>query len=243
MLFGEDSKLPVYQTLYSGSLKDVSTLQTTLFEISSITGGKQFIFLTDKGFISMSNIDWLLANIKFKFLMAVPFTSAFARKLIVKEKETIDSFSNFINTNDPEIPIRGIHKIISIGQKKKKINAHIFYNPTKALKEREKLYQFITDLKSQAEEDPNNKKAKIDYEKYLIIEKIKGKKRALVTIKEDVLADELETTGWLVLVSNIIDDPQIAIDRYRTKDVVEKSFWKYKHSLNLDRFVFKIILE
>ncbi|MDR3302415.1 MAG: hypothetical protein LBT01_07825, partial [Spirochaetaceae bacterium] len=30
LLFGEESRLPVYQTIYSGSLKDVSTLICTL---------------------------------------------------------------------------------------------------------------------------------------------------------------------------------------------------------------------
>ena len=38
-----------------------------------------------------------------------------------------------------------------------------------------------------------------------------------------------------ILLSNHIEDPQTAYDVYRMKDVVEKSFWKYKNSLGLDR--------
>ena len=37
------------------------------------------------------------------------------------------------------------------------------------------------------------------------------------------------------MLSNHIEDPQTAHDVYRMKDVVEKSFWKYKNSLGLDR--------
>jgi transposase len=236
MLFGENTKLPVYQTLCSGSLKDVSTLKTTLIEISSITGGNNFILITDKGFYSTSNIDWLLTNNKFNFLLSVPFTNSFARKLVAQEKDTIDTLSNFIKTNDSDAPVRGIHRIIQIGTNKNKVHAHILFNPTKALKEREKLYQYVNELQSLAEKDPDNKKAKVDFKHYLIIEKYKGRKKgALVTIKKQVLDDELETIGWLVLLSNTVENPQLAIDRYRMKDVVEKSFWKYKNNLNLNR--------
>ena len=38
MLMGEKSKLPIYQTIYSGSLKDVSTLNTTLSKIDALSG-------------------------------------------------------------------------------------------------------------------------------------------------------------------------------------------------------------
>jgi hypothetical protein len=56
-----------------------------------------------------------------------------------------------------------------------------------------------------------------------------------VGIREDVIARELQTTGWFVLLSNTISDTQTAHDVYRMKDVVEKGFLKYKNNLGLDR--------
>ena len=38
-----------------------------------------------------------------------------------------------------------------------------------------------------------------------------------------------------MLLSNHIEDPQMAHDIYRMKDVVEKSFLRHKNSLDLDR--------
>jgi transposase len=46
---------------------------------------------------------------------------------------------------------------------------------------------------------------------------------------------ELETSGWLVIISNYISDAKDAIKIYREKDVVEKGFQRLKNSLDLGR--------
>ena len=56
LLMGGISHLPVYQTSYSGSLKDVSTLKTTMEKFDIITSGKSVVTVTDKGFYSKDNI-------------------------------------------------------------------------------------------------------------------------------------------------------------------------------------------
>ena len=60
MLMGETSRLPIYQTVYSGSLKDVSTLNSTLAKFDAVTSGKSVLTVMDKGFCSKKNIDSLL---------------------------------------------------------------------------------------------------------------------------------------------------------------------------------------
>jgi len=54
MLLGENSRLPVFQTTYSGSLKDVSTLKTTL-QLSSGLKLRNLSLVMDKGFCSKNN--------------------------------------------------------------------------------------------------------------------------------------------------------------------------------------------
>jgi len=53
MLMGETSRLPVYQTVYSGSLKDVSTLRTTLSKFDSITTAVQCLSSWTRGFTAI----------------------------------------------------------------------------------------------------------------------------------------------------------------------------------------------
>jgi transposase len=46
---------------------------------------------------------------------------------------------------------------------------------------------------------------------------------------------ELETSGWLVIISNYISDAKEVIKTHREKDVVEKGFQRLKNSLDLGR--------
>ena len=110
MLFGEESKLPVFQTIYNGSLKDVSTLESTLLELTAVVGGKDIMLVMDKGFYSAKNVNMLIDDNTqkgFKFLISVPFTSKFAKSQVESERKDIDRIANVMQTNAS--PVRGIH--------------------------------------------------------------------------------------------------------------------------------------
>jgi hypothetical protein len=237
MLFGEDSKLPVYQTVYSGSLRDVSTLKSTVSEFTSLTGSSDIMIVMDKGFFSAKNINMLLDSEKdglhCHFLISVPFTNQFAKDFVESERIDIDRIENVVLTNGS--PIRGIHKLHDWGDDVQ-LNSHVFFNPEKAVRERNELFGYVTSLARQATADPYNEKLAAEYARYLIVRKVqKNSRDVTVSIREDVVAKELGTTGWFILLSNCIKDSQIAHDIYRMKDVVEKSFLRYKNNLGLKR--------
>jgi len=62
MLFGEDSGLPIFQTTYSGSLTDVSTLKTTL-QLASGLSLNNISIVMDRGFSRKDNIDTIKENL------------------------------------------------------------------------------------------------------------------------------------------------------------------------------------
>ena len=237
MLLGENSRLPVYQTIYNGSLRDVSTLRSTMAEFSALTGASELMIVMDKGFYSAKNVNMILEECKagknYRFLMSIPFTSEFALSQVESERGGIDSLANVVLTNGA--PIRGVHKLEEWAEGVK-LNTHVFFNPEKAAKDRNELFGYVTALARQAEQDPWNEKLTAEYEKYLRMNASrKAAKCVEVSIREDVVAKELETVGWFVLLSNHIDDAQTAHDVYRAKDVVEKGFLRYKNNLGLDR--------
>jgi transposase len=237
MLFGETSKLPVYQTIYSGSLRDVSTLKATISEFTALADTADIMIVMDKGFFSAKNVNMLLGEDeekqRYRFLLPIPFTSKFAKSQVESERKDIDSIENVILTSCT--PIRGIHKLRAWSGDIK-LHTHIFFNPEKAVKERNELFGYVASLARQAAVDPYNEKLSVQYKKYLIVRKSQTASSGVtVSIREDVVAKELETVGWFVLLSNHIEDPQAAHDVYRMKDVVEKSFWKYKNSFGLKR--------
>jgi transposase len=234
MLFGEQSLLPIYQTIYHGSLNDVSTLYCTINELSAVTGGTKFIITMDKGFFSESNIDIMVGKeVGRGFIIGTPFTNNLVIDLIDKHRNIDQNPDNLVDKSHNSL--FGITEEIVYGSKKHKLFAHIYFNPTKYLAKKEQLLDDITSLKKLIFENRKlSKSNKIEIEKYLTIyfDDDGNKKIRTNTI---IFDDELKFAGWHVLISNTITDIEEANRIYRTKDVVEKSFNNLKNRLLLNR--------
>ena len=237
MLFGEDVRLPLYQASYSGSISDVMTLKTTLKEVTILLPDRELRVVMDKGFYSQKNVDAMLdPESPVHFLISVPFSSSFAKKLVESERKDIDRIENTILTGGTAI--RGIHQVRRWHTKSRNtdIHAHVYFNPIKAATERNELYAYVTELKQEALKDPLQGNLQKDFKKYLIIRKSsKAPSGWTVSINEKAIEEHLKYCGWMVLLSDTIDDSQEALDTYRTKDVVEKSFDRLKNTLDLNR--------
>jgi len=236
LLFGETSRLPVYQTIYSGSLRDVSTLRSTITEFIALTGDTEIMIVMDKGFYSRKNISMLLGEgddgFLCRFLIAVPFTALPPKLHIEEERHTIDRVANLIRTTSS--PIRGVRSGALWDDLE--LHAHVFYNPVKAVKERNDHFAYVASLRDIAIEDPGNRKHAAEFAKYLdITVPDADDDTPVVGFRDDVIEKELQTVGWFILLSNHIEEPQAAYDVYRMKDVVEKGFLRYKSNLGLDR--------
>jgi len=236
MLFGIKSMMPIYQTIYHGSLSDVSTLETTLGEFEAITGTRDIMLVMDKAFSSKKNINKMLGSADrplYKFLAPVSFTTKLADSLVENERSSIDDVDNVIFTND--MPIRGVYRSI-MWRKDVNLHAHIFYDPEQALIERNEQYEYVAKLKKAAMADPKDTKLQEQFRENLTIGNINGLDGPVsVNIRKDALEKTLKHSGWFILISNDINDPQLALDLYRAKDVVEKSFYQYKNNLGLNR--------
>jgi hypothetical protein len=232
MLMGQESHLPVRMTVYSGSIRDVSTLETTLGQLWS--GGEENILIVmDKGFSSRKNINVLLRRKDIRFLIALPMTMSFAISQLEAERGRIDSLQNTI-VSGAEV-LRGVSKerVWSDGRR---LYVHVFYNDMKAAAVKNSLYGHVRRLVEAAMADPDNGTLKKQFERYLIIRRSKKREGGYtVNIREDVVEKEIARAGWLVTVSNHISDAEEAIAIYRAKDVVEKGFMRLKGSLGLDR--------
>jgi transposase len=234
MLMGEESLLPVYQTVFSGSLKDVSTLKTTLGVFSQSTSGKPILAVMDKGFFSKRNVDFMLESTPpIRFISAMPFTSAFAKKQVESERKDIDSPENTIVVGADSM--RAVTKERT-WDKDRTVYTHICFNAKKAAKTKEALYADVSILKEQAEAEPEKCAVSREHTKYLNIRKSKVNASGfIVTIKDEVIRDELKHSGWVVVISNDVADARRAMHIYRAKDAVEKGFLMLKNSLDVGR--------
>ena len=85
-------------------------------------------------------------------------------------------------------------------------------------------------------EQPEKYADDASFAKYLIIRRSEKEGSGYtVNLREDVVEAELETAGWMVVISNSVTDAKEAIKIYREKDIVEKGFQRLKNSLDLGR--------
>ncbi|OVE81301.1 transposase, partial [bacterium M21] len=70
MLFGQNTRLPVYYRRLPGNISDVATLNTTVKSLDFLGTGSMHLVL-DRGFYSKANVDELYRR-KHKFTIAVP---------------------------------------------------------------------------------------------------------------------------------------------------------------------------
>jgi hypothetical protein len=186
MLFGEDSYLPMYQTTYNGSLTDVVTLKSTLQELNYIFGSLNIKLVLDRCFYSKENINYMLSQNGLKFIIGVPFTSNYSKKIILSVENTINNVDNYIKTSTNGDYIKGLKVYIQwnngdvsiynqentdILENKNILTAYITYNPKKYLRA-EKV--FLEKLNLVKEDLLNStkialKKHKNFIEKFLIV--------------------------------------------------------------------------
>ncbi|MBO4296358.1 MAG: IS1634 family transposase [Desulfovibrio sp.] len=235
ILFGEGCQYPIFLKTYNGKISDVSTLKTTIKEMTNVVPNAKIKASMDKGFYSQANVDNMIEE-NVDFIISVPFTNKFAKQQIENEREDIDTYKNYIKAGND--PLRGIHKEEEWKTKRvsTKLHVHVFYNPSRHTKEKNELFDFVYDLEEEAKKNPENKNFEKEFEKYLIIEKPSEENpNYTVSVRQDYLDEKLKNCGWMLLISNTISDARQALNIYRTKDIVEKCFNKLKNSLDFKR--------
>ena len=234
LLMGYQSRYPIYQTVYGGSLKDVTTLKTTMRTFQALAGRKPIVAVMDKGFFSARNVNAMLSERQqVDFIIAVPFSNKFAKDQVKSERKDIDTLSNTI--------VLGKDSLRAVTKQRKwnkdnKVYTHVYYNARKAQGIREDLYAHVATLRELAMDNPEKCANDSGFTAYLIIRRSEKEGAGYtVNLREDVVEAELETAGWLVVISNFVSDAREAIKIYREKDVVEKGFQRLKNSLDLGR--------
>jgi hypothetical protein len=237
MLLGEQSRLPVFQCLYNGSIKDVNTLASTL-SLAFHIQGHRLTLVMDKGFFSKNNVKNLLSGpLKSKFLLALPWTVSFAQEQVDREREGIDSPEKVILLGKEVL--RGVSRRLDWppmkGGQPVPLYVHIYYNLTKADERKNSLYGYAASLVELAKKDSADKRYSAEFKKYLTVKKSDKTGKERVLIRHEVLRKELRHAGWMVLISNHVKDTSEALRIYRAKDVIEKGFLKLKNNLDLNR--------
>ena len=232
LLMGEESGLPVFQTTYSGSIGDVSTLKSIL-KIAAALPLKKLLIVMDKAFGKIKNINAMLSDKQYvRFLVATSFNLALTCEAVHKERGTIDTIENTIIIGDDSV--RGVTRRLNWDDKHT-LSLHVYYNALNAAKIKEEMYSDVASMLEVLKQDPTNKKKVEKYNKYLEVKAGPGPDGYDIAVRHDVVNKKLSHKGWLVIIGNQPFDATKALAIYRAKDVVEKGFYRMKNCLGLER--------
>ena len=234
LIYGEPSSLPLFYSVYPGSISDVSTLKNMISYLDWLKL-KDSLFILDKGFFSLYNLNNLKANMH--FLIPVPYSTTAARELISRHSD-IDSHRNVFLLNG-NILYCATDKI-AVGERD--YYAYIYLNERRRTEGRDIFLKKILEIEKKVDEI--DFKTKKDLDSFLT-DNVKGWKSIFKVyrhsgrfkLKRDshVINDKLDRMGTTILASNRQLEPKSAISLYRRKDRVEKFFDSMKNDMDRKR--------
>ena len=240
LLLGEETGLPVYYRKLPGNLPDVKTIDKLLKDISAFQLDKVKLVM-DRGFYSADNINAMYKN-HYKFLIGAKLSLSIVNKKLDTIRDEIRTRKNyhvevgvFAKGCLQEWPYKEIKS--QTGEEineTRRIYVHYYYNDQKATDDRMRFYHELDRLEEELHCGKRKPEHESKYNKYFKITTtpVRGIK---VEPKQEVIDQAEKNFGYFVLMSNGLKDSIEALNIYRTKDLIEKSFENLKEHLNMRR--------
>ena len=236
VIYGEPLSLPLFYSIYPGSIPDVSTLRNTL-TLTAHMGLKGVTFIMDKGFYSKHNLNEI-KKAKMRLIIPYPETNKAALELIRKHSDDISSPLNTFRVNKDIL--FGTKDKVSIGGAT--YDAFIYLDEKKKLDESDHFFRRLIDIEEKLKE--LDYETKEDIENYLA-DNLKGwrnyiriSKKAeqfIIGRRANEINKTLERMGKFILLSNYRIAKEDVILLYRKKDAIEKYFDNMKNDLDVKR--------
>jgi hypothetical protein len=231
ILFGQKGRLPVYFQRTPGNITDVTTLHNLLKTFKAMEK-KTIHYVMDKGFYSKKNVDELFAS-RDKFLLSVPLGNKWLQHSIDDIYTVIHGPEGYQKIDDETLYVHS--RLYPWGKENRRCYLHLYYNASARAKAvdqfNEELVAYKRELKS-GQPDADHQEA---YDTFFIIKK--SPKRGLkISYNNQAVSQYINRySGFQALLTNSIKDPIEALQIYRDKDVVEKSFDDLKNQLDMKR--------
>jgi len=240
LLFGEESRLPVYFRKLPGNIPDVKTIQKLLSDIDFLQLDKVKLVM-DRGFYSEDNINALYHK-HYKFLIPGKISLKFIQKKLDEVRDVMTSRPNYsskyrlsyhsstIDWDYSETKKRS--QTVETGERR--MYLHLYHNDQRATDDKCEFNELLDRLEEELLSGKRNPEHEKLYNKYFEINKTPVRGVSLIP-KQEVINKVKKNYGYFSLLSNGIKDPLEALEIYRSKDVIEKAFGNLKERLNMRR--------
>lgn len=240
LLFGEESGLLSYYRKLSGNIPDVKTVNELVRELDVFGYGKIKLVM-DRGFYSKDNINALYRK-HYKFIIGVRTMLGYVKNFITEIGTGKDSYEAYDENHDlyafsktitwdyeQKRPYKG-----DVLKDERRMYLHLYYNPEKRLEDEKTLNCKVSKLQHELESGQRKADHESEYGRYFIVKET-PKRGIQITVNQEAIDKARERYGFFALVSNEVKDPLLALNIYRTRDVVEKAYFDIKDRLNMRR--------
>ncbi len=239
VVFCNQRSLPIFYSLYPGSIVDVKTLTNCVGYLQAL-GLKDFMFVLDRGFFSTGNIIRMAGNRHaVKFIQPLPLSLGKAKELVRTHRKSLRDIRSNFTFNDELLSHVGSE--IQLGNRT--LPAHIFFNEKAEFDQRQFLMKKLLEIDQKIIKNKTfaSQKEAIDFKEANIekayrycfrFNRSSGKlARDNAYVKAKILR-----FGFFALVTN---DESMGRDEilvnYRNKDQVEKVFDLLKNEMDGNR--------
>ncbi|MCL2631949.1 MAG: transposase [Coriobacteriia bacterium] len=228
MFYGMASGLPLYYTLYNGSIVDKSHLSHMMGDADEL-GIDDVGFVFDKEFVTESNLAYM-QEASLRFLAPCPPSRKDARSLIMRIGSGIKDPANWM-ADEGCYGMRTEFDLLG-----RKLSAHVFYDSSRFAEQERALYAYIDRLEGELAKASGRRIAK-KYRDFFTFSDTHETKPLMFSRDNAAVAGALAEAGFIVFITNDETlDPQGVLKLYRRRDEVEKVFDDLKNGIDFKRF-------
>ena len=243
LLLGQSSGLPVYYRKLPGNITDVMTIQNLLAGIKYLDL-KNTKLVLDRGFYSAFNVNALF-KANYEFVIGAKISLKFIQKQLEGMRADFNRRENynaatglFIKSQVMDWPYEekvGGGGKGGVGVKEvRRVFVHIYFNDQLATDERLRFNKMLDVLEEELLSGKRSVEREKSYDKYFD-DVLLSDGGVGVRAKQSVIDLVCRNFGFFVLLSNVVVDPVLALEVYRSRDLIEKAFCDLKDRLSMRR--------
>lgn len=227
MFYGETSRMPLFYSIYSGSLIDKVYLPY-MMSLGQQIDLNNIRFVMDQGFVTQSNIEYMVTH-HHRILSFLPKNLNIYKRVLDKHVRHTHSFKNWL----ADLEVYGYTLQAEMGDLP--VTIYLYFDPAKAQFQEGNLFNSIKLEEKQLQTLQKQKQIKPSQHKYFSVDTTSVNVFTFELDYEKV--DQIKQSfGYFALLST---DPDLsaedALTIYRQKDVIEKSFDQLKNGMDYKR--------
>ncbi len=231
MIYGEKNDMPLYYTIYQGSIADITTLKNAI-KFNKIIGIKKVRYILDRGFYSKQNIERLNGE---KVLIPLPLRINLSGILLKKSEKKLGNINNMFMFLD---------KVYYYSKKTVEISgeeftAHIYRDKQRYNEEETAFLKLLLEIENKINKTEYEKEEDITegieaiahgYSKYYDI--ISKSDRFYIKRDTEAIKEKTIKFGTFILISNMYSkSKERLLELYKRRDRIEKTFDTMKNDL------------